>query len=224
MAKDRLRVTAVIPASPENIYRAWLDGSEHSAFTGSRATVDDNGRFTAWDGYIQGTTVDRHPGRRIVQTWRTAEFPKGSPDSRVEIQLERMADGTRMTLIHTDIPEGQGEQYKSGWSSKYFAPMKAYFGKYMKVEPARKVPRAAPSTPKPPVRAAPAKGKAGAKPAATVMSKPTKPAAPAKATKAAKAAPPAKSVAKAKPVTVAKKKPLPKAAAAKSVKKPGKKR
>ena len=117
MAKDRLRISAVIPASPENIYRAWLDGKEHGAFTGSRATIDPNGRFTAWDGYILGTTLDRHPGRRILQTWRTTDFPKGTTDSRLEIQFERVVDGTRITLIHTDIPEGQGEKYKTGWTT-----------------------------------------------------------------------------------------------------------
>jgi uncharacterized protein YndB with AHSA1/START domain len=181
MAKDRLRVTAVIPASPENIYRAWLDGNEHSAFTGSRATVDVNGRFTAWDGYIQGTTVDRHPGRRIVQTWRTQQFPKDSADSRLEIQLERVADGTRMTVIHTDIPEGQGEQYKSGWETHYFVPMKAYFGKYVKSEPARKpVPRPAPSTPKLPAPSARAKGKPPAAKPVPVKAKPAKTTRPAK--------------------------------------------
>jgi uncharacterized protein YndB with AHSA1/START domain len=213
MAKDRLRVTAVIPASPENIYRAWLDGNEHSAFTGSRATVDPHGRFTAWDGYIQGTTVDRHPGRRIVQTWRTTEFPKGSSDSRLEIQLERVADGTRMTLIHTDIPEGQGEQYKTGWNTKYFVPMKAYFGKYLKPEPARKpAPRAAPST-QPPAIGALAMGKPAPKPA-PAKAKAVMPTKKAKPTEAAKPT--------AKP-TKAAKKPVVKAAA-KSTKKATKKR
>lgn len=216
MSKDRLRVTAVIPASPENIYRAWLDGGEHSAFTGSRATVDANGRFTAWDGYIQGTTVDRHPGRRIVQTWRTTEFPKGSTDSRVEIQLERLADGTRMTLIHTDIPEGQGEQYKSGWNTHYFVPMKAYFGKYLRPEPARKAaPRPAPSTPKL-AKATPAKNKALPKPAPAT----SRPAAKPVAKPAAKPAAKTSKIAKATKPT---KKPATKAAPAKAGKKTKKK-
>jgi activator of HSP90 ATPase len=45
----------------------------------------------------------------------------------VEILLERMKDGTRLTLRHSNIPEGQAESYKQGWEDFYFKPMKEYF-------------------------------------------------------------------------------------------------
>ena len=213
MAKDKLRVIALIPASPENIYRAWLDGAEHSAFTGSKATVDPNGRFTAWDGYISGTTIDKHPGRRMLQTWRTTEFPKGSTDSRLEIQLERVADGTRITLIHTDIPEGQGERYKAGWVEHYFTPMRGYFAKFLRLEPVRKPPPPPPPKPATPVKVPVTKAvpvKAVPVKAVPVKAVPVKAvkAVPVKAAPAKKAAPqPAKPVKKAVPS-----KPSPKAA------------
>ena len=38
MATDSIRVSTVIPAHPERVYRAWLDAGEHGAFTGSKAT------------------------------------------------------------------------------------------------------------------------------------------------------------------------------------------
>ena len=38
------------------------------------------------------------------------------------------SEGTRVVIIHTDIPEGQSERYETGWIEYYFEPMKKYFG------------------------------------------------------------------------------------------------
>jgi activator of HSP90 ATPase len=88
-----------------------------------------NGAFTAWDGYIRGKTLEIEPHSRIVQAWRTSEFPDDSPDSRVEILLEEDSNGAKITLVHTDIPNEQGDGYKQGWEDFYFTPMRAYFSK-----------------------------------------------------------------------------------------------
>jgi hypothetical protein len=66
MANDSLRVWDVIPAKPEEIYFAWLDSDAHAAMTGGAAEIADGvgSRFTAWDGYIEGTTLHLEPGRR----------------------------------------------------------------------------------------------------------------------------------------------------------------
>ena len=128
---EKIKVTAVIPARPKRIYEAWLNGKEHSGFTGSPAKVDPNinGKFTAWDGYISGRTLLLEPGKRIVQTWRTTEFPVGAEDSKLEILFQKSEKETKITLIHSNIPEGQSESYKKGWKDYYFKPMKKYFAK-----------------------------------------------------------------------------------------------
>lgn len=126
---ESIKLSAVIPATPERIYQAWLDSREHAAFTGGAATVEAKvgGRFTAWDGYIQGTIQALEPGRRILQAWRSADFPADAPDSRLEVLLARTPRGTRITLVHTNIPEGQGTDYEQGWKDYYLTPMKGYF-------------------------------------------------------------------------------------------------
>ena len=126
---ESFEVSAVLPASPQQLYLAWLSSDEHTAFTGGGAEVDPRvgGRFTAWDGYIEGKTLELEPHRRIVQTWRTAEFPEGSEDSRLEVRLEEADGGTKITLVHTNIPDGQGEDYRHGWLGNYFDPMQEYF-------------------------------------------------------------------------------------------------
>jgi activator of HSP90 ATPase len=126
---DSIKVSAVFPVPPEALYRAWLSSEEHSAFTGSTAVIDprEGKDFTAWDGYIQGKTLALEPYTRIVQSWRTTDFPAGSKDSRLEVLFEEVKKGTRMTLVHTDIPDGQGGEYRQGWEDYYIAPMKEYF-------------------------------------------------------------------------------------------------
>ena len=133
MKKEALRVSTTIPAAPTTLYYAWLNSDEHSQMTGAPAKLDGNvgGKFTAWNGYISGKLVILDLGRRLVMSWRTTDFPRDAHDSRVEIHLEALGGSTRVTLLHTEIPEGQAEQYRSGWSEKYFEPMRAFFTKFL---------------------------------------------------------------------------------------------
>ncbi len=126
---DSIQVSAVIPATPAQVYTAWLDGVAHTRMTGGAATVEavPGGRHTAWDGYIEGRIVALEPARRIVTTWRTTDFPDDAPDSTLEILLVSVQGGTRISLVHAGIPAGQGEQYRSGWQDHYFQPMIAWF-------------------------------------------------------------------------------------------------
>ena len=69
-------LTATIPASPEEIYEAWLDSLGHSEMTGGEANMSGQvgAEVSAWDGYISGRNLELIPGERIVQSWRTTEF------------------------------------------------------------------------------------------------------------------------------------------------------
>jgi uncharacterized protein YndB with AHSA1/START domain len=133
MKKEALRVSTTIPAAPTTVYLAWLSSEQHSAMTGGAAKIDPNvgGKFTTWNGYISGKIVALDLGRRIIWSWRTTDFPRDAHDSKVEIQFEALGGSTRITILHTEIPEGQGEQYRAGWNDKYFTPMRNYFSKYL---------------------------------------------------------------------------------------------
>lgn len=128
--KTEFTVSAILPAAPEKVFRAWLSTEGHSAMTGSPAKVEPRvgGAFTAWDGYISGKTLELKPYNHIVQAWRTSEFSDADADSRLEIQLDAVEGGTKLTLKHSNIPQGQAESYKTGWEESYFAPMREYFG------------------------------------------------------------------------------------------------
>jgi activator of HSP90 ATPase len=131
MMKNRFTISTTIPAKPAEIYKAWLGTKGHTEMTGSAAIVSGRvgGKFSAWDGYIFGRTLELKPNTRIVQAWRTTEFPDEAPDSRLEISLEAVKGGTKITLTHTELPPEQVAEYKEGWEDFYFKPMKEYFGK-----------------------------------------------------------------------------------------------
>ncbi len=122
------KVSSLIPATPEEIYHAWLDSTEHSNMTGSPSNVSDvvGESFEAGEGYIRGVNLELEPPSRILQSWRTTEFEETDEDSLLEILLEAQENGTLITIRHTRLPEN-GMQYRQGWIDYYFTPMKEYF-------------------------------------------------------------------------------------------------
>ena len=108
MKTESLTVSAVIPAAPEAIYKAWMSSRGHSAMTGNGATVVARvgGKHTAWDGYIRGKTLELEPGKRIVQSWRTTDFAEEAKDSRLEVILTaaRARKRAGASLRHTPRP------------------------------------------------------------------------------------------------------------------------
>ena len=120
-----------IPARPDEIYDALLNEEKHSAFTGAKATCDRRvgGKFTAWDGYISGINLKLENGRRIVQEWRTTEWPKGYKPSLIEFTLKPKGNGTEVHMRQSNIPASQAAGYAEGWVEHYWTPLKKYFEK-----------------------------------------------------------------------------------------------
>lgn len=110
-------VSDTIPATPHDIYEAWMSSAGHSALTGADAEVDPavGGAFGAWDGYITGRTIALKPDRRIVQTWRTSEFDDSHPDSQIEVLLQPVEGGTRVTVRRS----GGGHPRRLRWRARW---------------------------------------------------------------------------------------------------------
>ncbi|MDA1279243.1 MAG: SRPBCC domain-containing protein [Chloroflexi bacterium] len=126
---NRFTVSAEIPAPPQVVYDAWIDGDQHGAMTGSPATAsrEIGGAFSAHGGYIEGINLELESGRRVLQTWRTTEFADSDSDSSIEITFVPIDAGTLLRLRHWNIPEGQADDYETGWQDFYFTPMSEYF-------------------------------------------------------------------------------------------------
>jgi uncharacterized protein YndB with AHSA1/START domain len=145
-------LSTVIPASPAEIYRAWLDSIAHSEMTGGEATMSDEvgADVSAWDGYITGRNLELIPGERIVQSWRTTEFDDEFEDSVITILLQETEGGTLLTLEHRNVPDEYKSYEEGGWQSNYFEPMIEYFGApkeedLVEPEPVASAPMSAPA-------------------------------------------------------------------------------
>ena len=128
-ATTSIKQKQFIPAEPIEVYDAFLSEEKHSAFTGARATCERfvGGKFTAWDGYIAGKNVKLESGRRIVQEWKTSEWPKGYKPSVLEFTFKKKGDGTEVHLLQKNVPVSQAENYDKGWIDYYWTPLKKYF-------------------------------------------------------------------------------------------------
>jgi activator of HSP90 ATPase len=118
-------------ATPQEIYDALLDPKKHADFTGSPATTSakKGAKFTAWGGYIIGKNLELVKGKRIVQEWKTTEWPDGYPVSRLELTLTTRNGGTELEMLHLKVPAEQLADYSSGWKTSYWDPLKEYLAK-----------------------------------------------------------------------------------------------
>ena len=128
---ESISVTKTFPVTAERLYKAWLSSEEHSQFTVAPATIDPKvgGEFLAWDGYISGKNLVLEPYCRIVQSWRTTDFPENAVDSQIEVLLIDTEEGAILTINHSKIPNGQGKEYEDGWNQFYFQAMDDYFSR-----------------------------------------------------------------------------------------------
>jgi uncharacterized protein YndB with AHSA1/START domain len=129
---DAFQLEMIVPAEPQRVFSAWLDAKEHAAFTGGGEAVVEpwtGGRFIAWDGYIHGILLGVDQARRVVQTWRTSEFPPEARDSRLVVEFEPARGGTRVVVRHSDLPPSQAKRYEKGWMEHYLKPLARYFAK-----------------------------------------------------------------------------------------------
>jgi activator of HSP90 ATPase len=120
-----------IPASPEEVYEAFVDPKKHSEFTGSKATgkAKVGGKFTAWDGYISGKHLELEKGKRIVQEWMTTDWPEGYAPSKLELTFKETSEGTEISMVHSNVPAEQEKELAEGWEEFYWNPLKKYFQK-----------------------------------------------------------------------------------------------
>lgn len=112
----------IIPAPPEDVYRALTNPLTIQLWTGEPAemSTEPGSEFSMWDGSIVGRNLAFEEGRKIVQQWY---FGDQEEESIVTITLHPHKNGTSAELRHTNIP---GEAYfdiVEGWTSTYFGAL-----------------------------------------------------------------------------------------------------
>jgi len=116
-------------ATPEQLFNLLLKEELHTAFTGSKAKINDvvGEDFTAWDGYIEGKNLEIIPNQKIVQLWRSQE--EGWPEnhfSTATFVFEAKDNGTELTFDQNNIPQVCADNVAQGWIDYYWKPMEEY--------------------------------------------------------------------------------------------------
>lgn len=119
----------MIPATPAEVYDAFMDPRKHAAFTGGKATCDPKvgGKISAWDGYITGKNLKLVEGKRIVQEWSTSDWRDGYPPSTLDLTFTKKGSGTELKMVHSNVPATQAASFAEGWKEHYWEHLKIYF-------------------------------------------------------------------------------------------------
>ena len=109
------------------LYEILMDAKHHAAFTGDDANIRDEvgGTFSTYGGYSTGKNKELLPGKRIVQTWRAADWPEGV-ESNVTFDFEQHGDNAIIHFTQTNVPDEQSESIANGWHEYYWEPMRGY--------------------------------------------------------------------------------------------------
>jgi uncharacterized protein YndB with AHSA1/START domain len=120
-----LIVKRLLPASPEEAFAAWTDpvalsrwmSPFGSAIASVNLQVGASFRIVMVgpDREIEhtGEYLEIDPPHRLVFTWRSPYT--GPIPSQVTVELRPHAGGTELTLIHTQLPDGEVDSHRGGW-------------------------------------------------------------------------------------------------------------
>lgn len=120
-----IKQTVTFKAIPHEVYELFMDSKKHSQFTGDKAVISRKvgGKFTAFGGYAEGTNLELIPDKKIVQKWRTSDWPEGHY-SQITLSLMSNERGTRLTFTQSGVPDDQYDDILQGWRDYYWSPMK----------------------------------------------------------------------------------------------------
>jgi activator of HSP90 ATPase len=116
----------IIPAEPEEVYKALTNPDEIRYWTGEEAimSTEPGSEFELFEGSIAGKNLEFEAHNKIVQQWY---FGEQEAPSLVTIKLHPHKKGTSAELRHTNIPEEAFADITGGWDEAYFGSLIAYF-------------------------------------------------------------------------------------------------
>lgn len=123
-----VRQAVVIAAPPDEVYGVLMNSKRHAKLIGSTARISPKvgGKFTAYDGWIQGKNLALVPGKKIVQLWRGDDWEKGAW-SKLAITLSKTKTGTKLLMVHAGVPAEFAADIAKGWKDYYWEPLKKMF-------------------------------------------------------------------------------------------------
>lgn len=119
------------PAS--ELYQTFTDPQRITAFTRAAPKVFEGakkgGKYELFGGNVSGEYLELDEPKKIVQSWRLDQWPKGH-FSRLEIAFDQndVDNVTVMRVTWSGVPVGQEDVTKRNWREYYVRSIKQTFG------------------------------------------------------------------------------------------------
>jgi uncharacterized protein YndB with AHSA1/START domain len=114
-----------ISASPSAVFKCLTDSASFEKMTGGRKadiSKEVGGAASMFGGDIRAVNVEIVPGKRLVQSWRSSNWPEGA-HSIVRFELKAEGKGTKLIFDQAGYPEGAQDMLSGGWHKMYWEPM-----------------------------------------------------------------------------------------------------
>jgi uncharacterized protein YndB with AHSA1/START domain len=113
----------VLAAPPAEVYEMFVDPRQLVRWIGISADLEPQPggrfRFEVMPGqFCEGEYVELDPPTRVVVTWGWTNPSMGLPpgSSRVEVELRPDGNGTRLRLVHHQLPGDLRLLHDDGWT------------------------------------------------------------------------------------------------------------
>lgn len=120
----------IINAAPKTVYEILTGSERFSEMSGGAPAVissDVGGEVSLFGGAIQARNIELVPGQRVVQTWRSADWPEGA-HSLVRFELKADGNNTKVIFDQSGHPAEAEDHLIGGWQKMYWDPMNALVG------------------------------------------------------------------------------------------------
>lgn len=116
----------ILPAEPEDVYRALTNPATIQLWTGEPAVMSTvpGEEFSLWEDSITGRNLSFEENRKIEQEWY---FGEQELPSIVTIKLHPHKKGTSVELLHTNIPDEAFDEIVIGWMENYFGSLEEFY-------------------------------------------------------------------------------------------------
>lgn len=120
----------IVKAAPKAVYEILTGSQKFSEMSGGAVAVisaEVGGEVSLFGGAIQARNIELVPGQRVVQTWRSADWPDGV-HSLVRFELNADSGNTKLVFDQAGHPAEAESHLIEGWDKMYWTPMNALVG------------------------------------------------------------------------------------------------
>lgn len=118
-----IKQTYRVEAPIEGVWEALVNPGEIDAWGGGPAIMDDKvgTEFSLWNGDIHGKNIEVKQYELLKQEWVSGDWPE---PSIVTFVLKPDGNGTKIELVHENIPDKEAKEIEDGWKKYYLGEIK----------------------------------------------------------------------------------------------------